>query len=169
VAVPAPLRDALTLQRGLREAIRKEGFGYDWLFTTLHDFQRTTVGPERRLELLRLRLLTADRLCRAPDYADQAVGTHYKGQTLRELAHSKDLPEPEQLAWRREEELHRRAFASFPVSHSITWFTASRLIRTSFPSLAEQRLGVIEGPGVLVGARGTLMLFGDAKGSPARR
>ena len=88
--------------------------------------------------MLRLRLSIAERLCTAPDYADQAVGLDVKTRTLRDLALMGELlPVDErrrlQAAW----DAHRHRSERFPRSQRSWSLTKDGLASTDFPDLGE--------------------------------
>jgi hypothetical protein len=154
VAVPAPLRASLKFQPQLREWTRRAWPGYVPLFSTLDEmlYPRDAVVPgmtraqwqlyaelATRFDLAPLYLRLADRLCQAPDYADQATGIDRKSHILglmASLARKQERPAVRQMLLNRHEE-HRRVFAWFPRTRGWLRFSPSGLDFVEYPSTSQ--------------------------------
>jgi hypothetical protein len=143
VAPPAVLRPTLKFQSELREWIGQAWPGYHWLFGTLMLMQHPRGSPglmraeqqlyERlgeQVDLPGLEVRLAERLCQAPDYADQAAGiqeTLSKLGFLVAVARQEKRPPEEQATLKGRLAEQQRAFAAFPRQRSMLWLSAQGL------------------------------------------
>jgi hypothetical protein len=134
-AVPAPLRPALKFQRTLRERIQEGWPGYAWLFDHLYQAPRGEPDPAVELPKRLLRLELAARLCRAPDYADQAYGIDRRARELRGLLALGDQLPPDLAKqaqrWQAEQ---NRLYADYPRSRKSMMLTSQGFQSSEFPT-----------------------------------
>src|SRR5262249_54056756 len=106
---------------------------------------------EQQSELRWLTLKLADRLCQAPDYADQATGIDRKSSALGDLLALKPplAPEPQALL-RIQQEEHTHAFASYPRTRSMLLLNVNGLDLFDFPQLGLQPKNARGGPVVFM-------------------
>jgi hypothetical protein len=142
VAAPAPLRTALKFHPVLRQQIQNAWPGYGGLIGTMLEAEHQQPELPSRVELLLLQLNMADRLCQAPDYADQAVGIGQKTLALRRLADLGDGLSPEQQALiQQRKQAHERAFAAFPQSVALMLVSPDGLKTVGYPEVGPDPVG----------------------------
>lgn len=115
VAVPSVLRRFVSAEPAVREWVKAAWPGYQGLFVTLSEAQAAQKDRASVAEMRLLRLNLAEQLCRAPDYADQALGVHEKSKALSDLAAmGAQLPEDQRALLELIQQQHAREFQSFP-------------------------------------------------------
>jgi hypothetical protein len=163
VAVPTPLRSVLKLHPRLRESIKNAWPGHSWLFGTIWHTQRVQRGQPERVELILLRLQIAERLCQAPDHADQAEGIHQKTLALNELAGLGEKLSREQRAMvMLQRQAHERAFAGFLRSTNTMLVSKHGMKRLGFPEVGPSTFGD-EGPTLVITPSGTVWFAPDLR------